>query len=141
MQAWLYSPHNTPIRSGRTTLLAEVHTATAAHTAATIVDLRFRKIHLWMRSHELLQHVVLLPLVRSRLPKGLLPLVVHHLLHRHSCLPVQVRQLGVLRHDLLVSIDASPSTTQFHHLMLSNFSIEICTILLSTRVHMESSGL
>mmetsp|Transcript_61321 Transcript_61321/g.146187 ORF Transcript_61321/g.146187 Transcript_61321/m.146187 type:complete len:242 (-) Transcript_61321:244-969(-) len=40
----------------------------------------------------------------------------------------------------LVSMPGSPSITQFHHFMLSNFSKVICTTLLSMRVHMQSSG-
>mmetsp|Transcript_34600 Transcript_34600/g.108686 ORF Transcript_34600/g.108686 Transcript_34600/m.108686 type:complete len:249 (+) Transcript_34600:1075-1821(+) len=40
-----------------------------------------------------------------------------------------------------VSMVASPCITQLHHFIPSSFSRVICTTLLSTRVHMQSSGL
>ena len=62
-----------------------------------LVELAVGEVHLGMSFHELLQRVLLLLLVAGGFAHLLLPLVVHHLLHHASRLPVKVAQLAVLR--------------------------------------------
>lgn len=61
-----------------------------------LVKLGLGEVHLRMCVHELLQHVLLVLLLRCGQTSSFLALVVHHLLHGLSGVAVQVRQLAVL---------------------------------------------
>ena len=54
-------------------------------------ELAFAKVHFGVLLHELLQHVLLLLLVRGGQTHLLLALVVHHLLNQAARLAVQIR--------------------------------------------------
>mmetsp|Transcript_4347 Transcript_4347/g.9414 ORF Transcript_4347/g.9414 Transcript_4347/m.9414 type:complete len:303 (-) Transcript_4347:164-1072(-) len=70
-------------------------------TKTRSANLRLAEIHLRMLLHKLLEHVLLSLLVGGGKARRLLPLIIHHLLHRLPRVAVEIRQLGVLRLHLL----------------------------------------
>lgn len=76
--------------------------------APSSAEFGFGEVHLWMSIHECLELVLLLTLLARRFAHGFLLLIEHHFLNRLPRLSVQVRELGVLRLDLLrVDLDVS----------------------------------
>mmetsp|Transcript_25487 Transcript_25487/g.43507 ORF Transcript_25487/g.43507 Transcript_25487/m.43507 type:complete len:160 (-) Transcript_25487:237-716(-) len=73
-------------------------------------NLAIAKIHLGMTPLKLLQYLMLLRLLARRQPQRLLPLIVHHLLHRLSRLAVQIAQLRIFRLDF-ANVDFGISRT------------------------------
>jgi hypothetical protein len=49
---------------------------------------------------ELPQHLHLLLFLACRFSQLFLPLIIHHFLHHPPCLPIQITQLTIFRHDL-----------------------------------------
>jgi len=66
---------------------------TRTPTALRSANLGLAEVHLGVLLHELFKHVLLALLVRRRQARRLLPLVVHHLLHRLARVSVEIRKL------------------------------------------------
>jgi len=61
-----------------------------AHYVAPSADLGFAEVHIRVRLHKLLEHILLALLIRRRQARGLLPLIIHHLLNRLPRVAIQV---------------------------------------------------